>query len=604
MRIFSRKVTTSILIGIALLAAGPNLTAADDFAELEADSVGMTWNLFENYDMVFLTVSGPNFFEAEYTFERGELPSINLYDERGNLLEDGVYSYQLTAYRLNSSRVFDILARVRQSGDPEEMRLALRTFGDPSSVEVQSGTFAIADRVPFSPYDNETTDQDQLSRANVVPTDQVIQGSECVGLDCSNGESFGFDTLRLKENNLRIHFQDTSNSASFPSVDWRILANETTNGGANLFAIENADAGTRIMTLRSGAGNNAIYVDDAGDVGLNTSNPVVELHVADGDTPTLRLEQTGASGFTPQAWDVASNETNFFIRDVTNGSELPFRIRPGADDSAIDIQANNQIGFGTSSPNAYLHARTTAATNSMLRLESTGFPQVIFDSNDSTNPITWTTGMNAADQNFIFATGDPANQTLFTITKDGDATLLDDLTIDSLIANNTVFANNVSSPLATISTTLTAQTINVTTVTATGTVTADNFVDSSPRGTPRLVETNFLLNQIENMNFYTYSSENGVAFAPNAAEFNSLFGSPTANESKGGISLLNLASSAMAGVKELAEQNNVLTQQLAARDKEIASLQDHAADLEKRLAAIEALLSENGTVKKSTVKAE
>ncbi|MDJ0933178.1 hypothetical protein [Breoghania sp.] len=42
----------------------------------------------------------------------------------------------------------------------------------------------------------------------------------------------------LKENNLRIFFNDTSASSSFPNVDWRLIANETSNGGANMFAIE------------------------------------------------------------------------------------------------------------------------------------------------------------------------------------------------------------------------------------------------------------------------------------------------------------------------------------------------------------------------------
>jgi hypothetical protein len=70
-------------------------------------------------------------------------------------------------------------------------------------------------------------------------------------------------------------------------------------------------------------------VDDGGRVGLGTSTPVVDLHVVSGDSPTLRLEQNGSSGFTPQTWDVAGNETNFFVRDVTHSSNLPFRIRPG-----------------------------------------------------------------------------------------------------------------------------------------------------------------------------------------------------------------------------------------------------------------------------------
>ena len=36
----------------------------------------------------------------------------------------------------------------------------------------------------------------------VITDDLIVQNSLCVGFDCTNGESFGFDTLRLKENNL------------------------------------------------------------------------------------------------------------------------------------------------------------------------------------------------------------------------------------------------------------------------------------------------------------------------------------------------------------------------------------------------------------------
>src|SRR5205823_14163606 len=44
----------------------------------------------------------------------------------------------------------------------------------------------------------------------VTADDAIIQGSLCVGLDCVVNESFGFDTIRLKENNTRIKFDDTS----------------------------------------------------------------------------------------------------------------------------------------------------------------------------------------------------------------------------------------------------------------------------------------------------------------------------------------------------------------------------------------------------------
>jgi hypothetical protein len=202
--------------------------------------------------------------------------------------------------------------------------------------------------------DESASDADVPRRDQVVADDMIVQSSICAGFDCVNGENFGADTLRLKENNLRIHFNDTSNSGSFPTRDWRLVANDQTNGGANYLAIEDTDAGTMPFRVLAGAGNNALYVDAQGDVGLGTSTPVLELQISDGDTPSVRLEQTGSSGWTPQTWDLAGNETNFFIRDVTNSSALPFRIRPGAGANALYIDNGGEIGLGTATPSTQL----------------------------------------------------------------------------------------------------------------------------------------------------------------------------------------------------------------------------------------------------------
>ncbi|MBY6069016.1 hypothetical protein KUW17_19900 [Leisingera aquaemixtae] len=194
------------------------------------------------------------------------------------------------------------------------------------------------------------------AQADQVFNDDVIATfSLCVGNDCVNGESFGFDTIRLKENNTRIKFQDTSNSASFPTNDWQLTANSSDNGGGNYFSIDDVDGSSTPFLVEAGAGNNAVYVKSTGYVGFGTSSPVVDLHVKQGNSPALRLEQDGSSGFTSQTWDIAGNETNFFIRDVTNGSELPFKIRPGADDNSIYIDTDSDVGMATSSPDAQLH---------------------------------------------------------------------------------------------------------------------------------------------------------------------------------------------------------------------------------------------------------
>ena len=181
-------------------------------------------------------------------------------------------------------------------------------------------------------------------------SDVTVDGSLGVGYDIVDGESFGFDTFRLKENNLRIHFDDTSTSSSFPANDWRLTANDSANGGDNYFSIDDATAGRQLLRVDAGAPANSIYVADDGGVGFGTKNTLNKgITIARGDTPAIRFDQDGTIGWAPYKWDIAANETNFFIRDVNNGSALPFRIKPGSPTDNLTLN-NGQVGIGTWSP--------------------------------------------------------------------------------------------------------------------------------------------------------------------------------------------------------------------------------------------------------------
>ena len=253
----------------------------------------------------------------------------------------------------------------------------------------------------------------QVSADQVFLDDLIVDGSICAGMDCVNGESFGFDTIRLKENNLRIKFEDTSTTSSFPGRDWQITVNDSANGGLNKFSIEDIDGGRTPFTIEGNAPSHSLYVDDGGRLGLGTSTPVVDIHSKSGNTPTLRLEQDGSSGFTPQAWDVAGNETNFFIRDATNGSTLPFRIRPGAPTSSIDIAANGRIGVSDQSPDDAIHITNVKdATNRYigLRYEDTG------------TSINWRTIFDTTDDRFLITKSSSGGAELI-IDNTGDVTI-------------------------------------------------------------------------------------------------------------------------------------------------------------------------------------
>ncbi len=200
----------------------------------------------------------------------------------------------------------------------------------------------------------------------VFNSDVHIEGSLQIGTGAASGYNFGFDTFVMTEDNLRMYFDDTSASGSFPANDWRFTFNDSSNGGSNFFSIDDVTGGRSPFRIDAGATNNSLYIESGGNVGFGTNNPAVNLHNVEGNTPTLRLEQDGSSGFTPQSWDLAGNEANFFIRDVTNGSRLPFRIQPNTPDNTITLRASGTVGVGTFSPNTNASIHMSATDKGIL----------------------------------------------------------------------------------------------------------------------------------------------------------------------------------------------------------------------------------------------
>jgi uncharacterized coiled-coil protein SlyX len=383
------------VVGLCLFVAAISLQAQDKaarttgFMQPIVTSDLITLQPLAEFENFTLTVSGPDGIVYQQRVNGMQTPFIETYDLDGAYLADGSYAYEIRATPILTPEMKQVLADARETGDYSEVK-ALRASGQlPERVEAQSGYFRIHNGFIVVPDKEEVSriaaktndvgredgerpgrptggvtdpvgdvgddDTDLQNRDQIILDDLIVDGSICAGMDCVNGEAFGFDTIRLKENNLRIKFQDTSNSGSFPTRDWQITANDSTNGGAEKFSIDDIDGGRTPFTIEASAPSHSLYVDDGGRIGFGTSTPVVELHVVDGDSPTLRLEQDGSSGFTAQTWDLASNETNFFIRDATNGSRLPFRIRPSAPTNSIYVDTDGDVGLGTASPDSQLH---------------------------------------------------------------------------------------------------------------------------------------------------------------------------------------------------------------------------------------------------------
>jgi hypothetical protein len=353
--IFVLTVFVICFVGVADISAA---NAADEkpVADVVLGSSGLSLVPKVNYHRLVLTVSTPEGTVIRKAFETGSSPYFGLSDLDGISQLDGSYTFELQA-----------IPFPRQMARQEFERAGGLIPAKKSMI--QTGAFMIQGGSIVTPGPGEDISRPQ----DVLHYDDVIiTGSLCVGFDCQDGESFGFDTIILKEHNLRIYFNDTSYTASYPTNNWRITINDSTNGGASYFSVDDVDDGTSIFKIEAGAPSNSLYVEDYGRVGLGTSTPVVELHIKDSDTPTLRLEQDSSGGWTAQTWDVAGNESNFFVRDATNGSKLPFRIQPSTPSSTLCLKSDGYVGIGTWSPAYPLELETTGINAEFLMERTSG----------------------------------------------------------------------------------------------------------------------------------------------------------------------------------------------------------------------------------------
>jgi hypothetical protein len=369
----------SLLLTLTLLAAivglGTSTTAAQGpgdgpVATVSVEPTRIEWQPLVSYAGLVLTVSGPDGLFLRQEFGAGSVPS---FESSGR--PDGSYTYELRVIPVIAPETRQALDAARESGDSSAVEQLQQQGKLPQQPLVQSGYFSIdGGAIVMGGATEEpavqSLDEPPISALDQVITDDLIVDHLCAGEDCVDGEYFDWRPIIIKENNTRIYFEDTSTLSGFADNDWRIAANDSGEGGANRFFIGDLGAGPVAgsgggkipFTIMAGAPDNALYVDSTDNwgqtvpvVGIGTSTPAAALHIVDADTPAVRLEQDGSAGWTPQTWNVAGNDFNFFIQDVTNGWQLPFRIQPGAPDNSIYITSSGDVGIGTPFPAEKLH---------------------------------------------------------------------------------------------------------------------------------------------------------------------------------------------------------------------------------------------------------
>jgi hypothetical protein len=300
------------------LAATVALAGAEQprAARLVTTSRAIEWHSTADSAGALLSVQRPDGEVTTETFAAGQIPMLRL-----DALADGQYSYQL---------------HIAEPG---------------SAPLVESGSFTVANGRVVSPNAVERLPPLKVAPNTLFTDDVAAKGGVCAGVDCISPESYGAATLKLKANNTRLKFEDTSTSAGFPTTDWQISANDIFSGGLNKLFVEDLTAATSPFVIEGGTPTNTLYVDSTGRVGIGTSTPAKNLTIDDAISPNIRMEQS-ASPF--QAWDVVANNNNFLLRDVNHESD-PFIVRTAAPYYSLVVDSTGRIGLGVSAPLYQIH---------------------------------------------------------------------------------------------------------------------------------------------------------------------------------------------------------------------------------------------------------
>lgn len=410
------KLTTRATLALAL-AAGPRGYAATQdphAAELriEADSITVRPRL--DCESVSVAISGPRGGVAERAFPCNGVPVV-FFREAG-MEGDGVYTYEV---RLSATQ--------RDEGTP---------LVESGYFRVKGGAVVVEDAAAPTEEPRARTGAAGPQPDATIADDLIVKGRICAGVDCTSGETFDFDTLRLKASLPSIKFIDTGTGAG--ARDWQIFTN-TFYSSVDRFAITDLGSGRTPFAIRGNAPAHALYLDPAGKVGFGTSTPAVPLHLKVAQLPALRLEQTGGSGFATQTWHLGVGyQGNFFIGDITH-SGTPLDIEAGAPLGSLRLRSSGSVGLGTPFPAASAHVfrsdgtakllvedaiETAVAARVLLELKNTGPITMRFNNASAGN--FWGLGNNGAEN--FFVTSQTSTGLALQLEPDGDLTIQGTLT--------------------------------------------------------------------------------------------------------------------------------------------------------------------------------
>jgi hypothetical protein len=329
------------------------------------------WVPTVEYAGILLTIVGPNDFQFGKSFEPGTTPAFELSASQ----PDGSYTYEL--------RVTAPGPKKTRNANEQTVATSPAT---PARALVQSGFFTVLNGAAVPPDIPEPAPQTPPGTTTPTVTTQrigsigimdvlhlddvIVTGGLCAGFGCltDGTEDFNFKTIKLKEDNDRLYFDDTSTTAGFPRNDWQIVINDTTSGGGNYFAVGDITGGKTPFRIEAGARTNALSSTAAvGRIGTarRSSTCTCSLETRLNSPRPGRLR-----GWTAKSGHRRKRSASSSARPAV---KLPFRISRHPDDT-LTLKSDGKVGIGTWSP-AYMVEVDTTGANSAIVTKRTDEPQ-------------------------------------------------------------------------------------------------------------------------------------------------------------------------------------------------------------------------------------
>ena len=328
------RATVATAALFSFLAGSPTLAAPADqtpvtVEQLEGTILRLTPQIA--WEKAVLRISGPGGYALSKSFDTGASISADLLAEQervedqadGNTLHlgagrlpDGKYRYEVVLTSTTGNQVRHLEPLFVQGGVPVA-RQAVRDDLQATRSELASQAFTESDGPQPAGY---------ISHDWILVADYLNDGFTSITLGSDTPDPTPYEVWALVNSRGNFHISECGSDP---------VPNET-------------DCERYVMSFPD---------DSSGRVGIGTSAPLEELHIASSDGADLRLSGSGADWVV----GILASSNQLILRDAANNASV-VRLNQGAPGSSLVIAADGRIGVRVDAPEGDFHLTNADGT--------------------------------------------------------------------------------------------------------------------------------------------------------------------------------------------------------------------------------------------------